>query len=42
MGQAFTEAVMIRAASAMANSLKRKSAQGDKTAVFLFIIFFRL
>jgi hypothetical protein len=42
MGQAFTEAVMIRAASAMAKSLKRKSAQGDKAAVFLFIIFFRL
>ncbi len=33
---------MIRAARAMAKSLKRKSAYGDKAAVFLFLIFFRL
>jgi hypothetical protein len=42
VGQAFTEAVMIRAASAIAKSLKRKSAQGDKAAVFLLYIFFVL
>jgi hypothetical protein len=40
--QAFTEAVMIRAASAIAKSLKRKRAQGDRAAVFLLVIFFRL
>jgi hypothetical protein len=38
VGQALTRAQMIRAARAMAKSLKRKSAYGDKATVFLFFI----